>query len=81
MPFAVVVVLTIIGSHASTNCNGPNVCNGRDSRNGCNGHTNCDGNNGCEGYNGYITVLDIFGLFEWPGNLTQEMISTVLRSE
>ena len=61
---AVLVVLTTIGSNASTSCNGPNVCNG------CNGHTNSDGHNGWDGYNCYITFLDIFGLSERPENLT-----------
>ena len=44
--FAVEVILTSIGSDASTSCNGFNRCNGR---NDCNGHTNCEGHNGCDG--------------------------------
>ena len=52
-----VVVLTTIGSNASTSCNGPNVCNGR---NGCNGHINCDGHNGCDGKIAIIPFLTFF---------------------
>ena len=67
-------VLIIIGSNASTSCNGPVVRNGR---NGCSGHSNFDGHNGCDGYNYYITFLDIFALSERPGTLTWKIISTL----
>ena len=51
--FAVEVVLTTIGSDASTSCIGPNVYND------CNGQTYCDGHNGFDGYKCCITFLDM----------------------
>ena len=69
------MVLAIIGSNASTSCNGPNVYNGH---NGYNGHTNSDSHNGWDGYNCYITFLDIFRLSERPGTLTKKLIKAFI---